>query len=426
MKYTYSQQNIKSFGGLNFVNCFMTQEGIYDHISQILGNRGVTAKYDYVDLFRSYFNLIICGGSCAEDIGEHLRDELAQAVESDVPSPDTLLRINKELSVPTVEVTSESGIKHQFNTNKRMNGLLLSLLVKTGQLRPDNGGYTLDYDNQFIPADKHDSKRSYKKKDGYFPGIASIDNHPVYIEGRNGNSQVKYKQAETLENVFESLDSQGIRPKRARMDCGSFSREIIEMVESHTDHFYIRAQRSGSLYSEVLEAEDWEEAEIGAQQYELTSIEYMPFGGDKPYRYVISRQKKDDNNDNLFTGANYVYRAIITNDAQMSDLDVVRFYNARGNSERLFDEMNNDFLWKKMPFSFLNENTAFLIMTAICRNLFHHLTERAAQKLDFIKPTFRLKKFIFRFMVVPAKWIRSGRQYVLKLFTGKPYHLLLE
>ena len=110
----------------------------------------------------------------------------------------------------------------------------------------------------------------------------------------------------------------------------------------------------------------------------------------------------------------------------MTDKEVVEFYNDRGDSERLFDEMNNDFLWKKMPFSFLHENTVFLVMMAICRNLFHFLTKFISRKLDFIKPNFRLKKFIFRFMVVPAKWIKQGRQLVLKLFTSKKYHLLLE
>ena len=87
--------------------------------------------------------------------------------------------------------------------------------------------------------------------------------------------------------------------------------------------------------------------------------------------------------------------------------------------------MNNDFLWKKMPFSFLQENTVFLIMTGICRNLFHFLTDFVSKKLDFIKPNYRLKKFIFRFMIVPAKWIKQGRMKVLKLFSDKKYHLLL-
>jgi len=37
---------------------------------------------------------------------------------------------------------------------------------------------------------------------GYFPGIASINNYPVYIENCNGNSNIKYKQAETLKRAY--------------------------------------------------------------------------------------------------------------------------------------------------------------------------------------------------------------------------------
>jgi len=72
-----------------------------------------------------------------------------------------------------------------------------------------------------------------------------------------------------------------------------------------------------------------------------------------------------------------------------------------------------------MPFSFLHENTVFLLMMAICRYLYHFLVEFISRKLDFIKPNFRLKKSIFRFMVVPSKWIKQGRSYVLKFSLQK-------
>jgi len=45
----------------------------------------------------------------------------------------------------------------------------------------------------------------------------------------------------------------------------------------------------------------------------------------------------------------------MTNKREMTDLEVIEFYNDRGESERLFDDMNNDFLWKKMPFYFLHK-----------------------------------------------------------------------
>jgi hypothetical protein len=119
-----------------------------------------------------------------------------------------------------------------------MNRLMIKLLVQTGQLSPGYREYIYDYDNQFIPTEKYDSKRSYKKADGYFPGIASINNCPVYIENRNGNSNVKYNQDETLKRSYTLLDEFGIQIKHSRMDCGSFDKTVVPVVEANSTYFY--------------------------------------------------------------------------------------------------------------------------------------------------------------------------------------------
>ena len=186
---------------------------------------------------------------------------------------------------------------------------------------------------------------------------------------------------------------------------------MVPVVETNSTYFYIRAQRCESLYNVIKELTNWETVTIGFKQYQAASVKYASFGWKKTYRYLIIREKNNDTQGNLFTGDDFTYRAIMTNNYEMSDKQVVEFYNDRGESERLFDEMNNDFLWKKIPFSFLHENTVFLVMMAICRNLYHFLIELISRKLNFIKPNFRLKKFIFRFMVVPSKWIKQGRQH---------------
>jgi hypothetical protein len=426
MKITYSTSKINSFGGINFADSIIGNAQVFDTIDQFLGNRGVRAQYRYSDLVRSYLLITLCGGECAEDITEHLRGELDQVKNFEVCSADTLLRMQKELATEKETIVSATNIRHDFNINMAMNRLMVKLLVQTGQLSSGYGEYIYDYDNQFIPTEKYDSKRSYKKADGYFPGIASINNCPVYIENRNGNSNVKYKQDETLKRSYSLLDEFGIQVKHSRMDCGSFDKTVVPVVEANSTYFYIRAQRCENLYNHIKKITNWETVTIGFKEYQAASVEYAPFGWKKTYRYVITREKNNDAQGNLFTGDDFTYRAIMTNNYEMSDKQVVEFYNNRGESERLFDEMNNDFLWKKMPFSFLHENTVFLVMMAICRNLYHFLIEFISRKLDFIRPNFRLKKFIFRFMVVPSKWIKQGRQYVLKLFTSKKYHLLLE
>jgi hypothetical protein len=38
-----------------------------------------------------------------------------------------------------------------------------------------------------------------------------------------------------------------------------------------------------------------------------------------------------------------------------------------------------------------------------------------------VKPNFRLKRFLISFVIVPAKWIRTGRRPVLNLYTKRDY-----
>jgi hypothetical protein len=173
-----------------------------------------------------------------------------------------------------------------------MNNLMVRLLIESKQLSAEKSGYIFDYDNQFIPTEKYDSKRGYKMSKGYFPGVGSIDGHPVYIENRNGNSNVKYKQEETLQRAFGVLSSAGIKVAHSRMDCGSFTKEVVKVVEANSNYFYIRAQRCSSLYEKIKAVDNWQTVEIGFKQYQVASIEYAPFGEEKTYRYVISREKK--------------------------------------------------------------------------------------------------------------------------------------
>ena len=425
MKITYSKENINPFGGIYFADEIISNSGVYKTIQEHLGSRSSQAQYGYADVIRALLLSSLSGGDCAEDLTQHLRPYLSKLEDFTVPSADTVLRSQKELATEKQVYTSQSGVDHECNINMAMNRLLIRLLCDLQQLRPDKTDYTFDYDNQFIPTDKYDARYSYKKQEGYFPGIASIDNMPVYIENRNGNSNVKFKQEDTLSRAYGLLEEFGISVKRSRMDCGSFSEKIISVVEANSELFYIRAQRCNDLYERIQEIDNWELVEIDNMMYEVASIEYAPFGGKKSYRYVISRKPHPHGQGDLFTGDAFVYRAILTNDREKSNREVIVFYNARGASERLFDQMNNDFNWSKLPFSFLHENSVFMIIMAICRNLFHFLTDFMSTKVDFVKPYFRLKKFIFRFITVPAKWIKRARSYILKLYTDKPYHLLL-
>jgi hypothetical protein len=275
-----------------------------------------------------------------------------------------------------------------------------------------------------IATEKYDAKNTYKHTKGYFPGVASIGDKIVYIENRDGNANVKLEQAATLTRAYNLLKENDIQIHRSRMDAGSYSKDIIEVVAANSELFYIRANKSAELTRQITEIKTWQTVEINYKMYEVASIPFTQFFEQKNYRLVIMREKGKNNQIDLFTGDNLIYRSILTNDWESSEKEVIEFYNQRGSSEKLFDVMNNDFGWKHLPCSFMNENTAFLIITAMIKNFYNYFVGLVSKVFGDIKPTTRLKRFIFRFISVAGKWIFTARQWMLKLYTGKPYERL--
>jgi len=338
------------------------------------------------------------------------------------------LRGIKELATPVETLVNSTGVVHQFNINRNLNELLVKVLKHTNQLKSESKQeYTLDYDNQIIATEKHDAKRTYKKSHGYQPGVACIGDNIVYIEGRNGNSQAKFQQSETLRRAFDLLFDAQIPIKRFRADGASYQQKVVDLVRERSEKFYIRARMTSQMEQRLSsnEEQNWKKARLGVQEMETTQIaDYLPFDGKTPYRLVVSRIKRKDKQTNMFSGS-YTYRAILTNDLDWNEQEVISFYNQRGKAEKVFDFMGNDFGWTKLPCSFLGENTSFMLLTALYANLYRFILSRFSEKLDWLKPNFRIKKFIFRFITVAAKWIKSGRQNILKLYTYKDYSPLI-
>lgn len=424
MKITTSTDNIKSFGGLNFISEEFDKLNLSELIEKHLGKRSWLADFSYSDVIKNLWAITFAGGDCAEDIQMNLKDELLQIKNLNICSPDTILRVQKQLALDKEIHIGKSNSINEFSKHASLNALNLDMLLQSETLKPDQF-YDFDFDNQFIPCEKYDSKKSYKMKDGYFPGIATIGKHTVYFENRNGNSNVKFKQSETLQSAYDLLKSKSIFIDRSRMDCGSFTKEIINVVQANSQRFYIRAQRCDELYNQIREVKRWETVRIGLFDVEVCSIDYAPFGEEKIYRYVVQREKNNTGQTNVFSNDDFSYRAIATDDKASSCQEVILYYNQRGAGERIFDEMNNDFGWTELPFSFLQENTVYMMLMAMCRNFYLIILEKISKKINFVQANFRLKKFIFRFVVVPFKWIKHGGQKILKLFTEKPYHLLL-
>ncbi|MDO9153529.1 MAG: IS1380 family transposase [Paludibacter sp.] len=424
MKIQKNSSTVSPFSGIAFVNNEFNKSGMCQLIDKELGRRQSTKGYTYSNVIKNLSHVFYCGGDCAEDIQTHVGNDLKLIPNNVVSSADTVLRVVKELSTDNSTFFSQQGKSYNFNINSNLNNLNIKSLLLTKQLIAGES-YDFDYDNQIIPTDKYDTKRTYKKVNGYCPGIATIDNKIVYIENRDGNANVKFEQAATLTRAYKVLNDNNIKVNRSRMDAGSYSKDIIDVVAKNSKLFYIRSNRSADLYSQILEIKEWTKVEINYKIYEVASIKFTQFCENENYRQVIMREASTDNQLDMFTGDNFKYRSILTNDWENTEKDVIEYYNQRGSSEKTFDIMNNDFGWNHLPCSFLNENTAYLIIMAIAKNFYNYVVEKVSLVFDDIQPTTRLKRFIFRFITVAGKWVYSGRQWVLKLYSDRPYDLLM-
>ena len=393
-------------------------------IDRTLGIRSTTIGYQYSEIIRSLFALFMCGGDVMEDINLFLRSELSDRPNTRVPSSDTVLRAIEELATENVTYTAKnSGKTYDFNTAGKLNRLLVELLLATGQL-VRGGEYDVDFDHQFIEAEKYDAKRTYKHFLGYSPGVVTIGGLIAYVENRDGNANVRFMQAETLHRFFEMMEDFHLKVRSFRADCGSYSEDVVKVIMKHAEKFYIRAERYEALYEKVKRQSGWTEVEIGYEKYEVQSFPFEQFEGVSHCRLVVQRQRRGKGEQlDLFDGE-YTYRCILTNDWDKGDVEVILHYNKRGTAEQVFDRQNNDFGWAHMPKSFMNQNTVFLLLTAMAANFYLYVVSLPLMCMFGVEATDRVKSFLFRFIAVPAKWVRTAGQNVLNIYSKKPYDII--
>ncbi|RPI83252.1 MAG: IS1380 family transposase, partial [Nitrosopumilales archaeon] len=382
-------------------------------------------RYKWSDIIKSILAIYMCGGDCIEDLQTHFKDHFINNPFLNLPSPDTVLRRLSGLYQENQICRTKRGeVDHTFNTNQKLEKLIISLLKVSGAF--DTEELTMDYDNTIIFNEKSDSKMTYKRNPGYQPGVCTINEQQVlYIENRNGNSDAKSFQSDTLSRVFKLLKDNNIKKiDHFRADAASYQYDVIDLLEKNVKNFYVGC-RNDYIEKYFTLISNWVPfTSSGDGHMEVGEININPFQRQarndktkpKEYRLVVKRKLKEDKQLDLFTMDAFEYRAILTNNKVLRTEEVAEFYNHRGAMEKQFDILKNDFGWNNMPFSKLQQNTVFLYITAICRNLYHNIINYFSKIVKSLKPTFRIKKFLFRFIILPAEWIRKSRQNYLRIY----------
>jgi hypothetical protein len=423
-----NSSTISPFGGLNFVLEEFDRLKINDLFETNLPKLSANCQYQWKDILYSFWSIYLCGGSCIEDIGANFNNFLKDNPFMKAPSPDRILSRFRELSIPKYLIKTPRGSAiNEFSENRALDLLNIRLLKKINPTKFSGEGLTLDYDNTIVYTKKSDAKITYKKEFGYQPGVALIGSDIVGVQNRNGNSVAHALQEETLHTIFDNLKAEGINIKTFRADSASYKFEVLNAVNQYVDNVYIRVKMRQSIYEVINEIDNWKEIKTDDERTLFRgSSKFTPFKRTardqnkkhllKEYRIVVTKEQNIDGQINMFTNEACVYNCIMTNNFEQSDNEVVFFYNQRGKAEKEFDVLKNDFGWGQMPFSKLEQNTVFLLFTAMCRNLYNYIIHRFSATYKHLKENFRVKKFIFRFICIPAKWIKHSRAKQLRIY----------
>ncbi len=416
---------ISSFGGLNFVLEEFDHLDLETTLNSMLPSLAPQSLYSWKDILYSFWSIYHCGGDCIEDLSENLKDALKGHPRISCPSPDSVLRRFKELACEAPYFGTPKGKgQHKLCWNDRLNKLNIRVFKKLNST--SKGPVILDFDNTIVFNQKEDAMMTYKKQFGYSPGVGIINNQVVYVENRNGNADPQTLQHETLRNMFDLFREENLKVDTFRADGASFQLKTLNIIANNCRRFFVRGRMNPPIVEAINTIKNWKPVIIDGQQVWRGSTVFTPFKNAatrnkqqhllKPYRLIVTKTARDDGQINIFTGEAVNYHPIITNDVELSEDRVVFFYNQRGATEKEFDVLKNDFGWSKMPFSKIEENSVFLIFTAMCRNLYHYMIRKFSKVSSMLKPYYRIKKFIFRFICLPAKWIFQGRSWKLRVY----------
>lgn len=333
---------IRTNCGIYFLENIARRRKLKQFLDEQLPARAPQARYSNSDIILGLTYNFLCGGQYLEDIN-WVKQQLDCDFSVNIPSSDTITYRIQQIFSQDQFITSTRGVSHRFNINEPLlNDSLIRLAVR---LNPGwkTQGQVLDYDNTIIKTSKPDSAFTYKKNKGYMPGVLFVDNLPVYVEGRGGNSTSKYLMAETLERAWGKLEASGVKAGAIRIDGAAYQQSIFSWFDKHPDlKYYIRANQQSKM---ILDGKLWEDIKVAKQDAQGLAMSYSGPGteeNDQPCRLVVYRIANNNKQPDLYWG-NYTYRFLLTNDIDNSVEYIVNFYNQRGNCERAFDILKHDF-----------------------------------------------------------------------------------
>jgi len=288
---------------------------------------------------------------------------------------------------------------------------------------------TLDIDATEIISNKKDAKYTYKKNQGYMPIVGHIAEigQVVASDFRSGNTSPAKENFEFIQQCEAALPT-GCKVKFLRIDAAGYQSKIIEYCDNNQINYAIRAKLNSMIKHELdsLGENDWSPLfnkhgqEIRNQQTYRTVNCIGDY--ENPFTLIIQRKRIDGqgeldltenyNETEQIICEKYIYRAIATNRNNLSDSELIHWYNQRAeDSENRIKELKLDFGADVLPCSDFKANALYFTICALSFNLYALMRMLLPEQLSHHRvTTMRMKLY-----AMAAKVTKTGREIFVKL-----------
>jgi len=203
------------------------------------------------------------------------------------------------------------------------------------------------------------------------------------------------------------------RRVRVRADAGFYAQGVERLCVARGLGFSISAKLTSRLQAAIdaLPAGAWQPYPW-EQDAEWTEFRYRPQGWSRDYRLLVKRTPWYEKDQRVL--GEYFHTAAITN-LSGAGSSLIRHHLARGGMENYIEEFKHGLGAAHLPSQNFHANWAWLLIAALAYNLaqaFKLLLLRSEQHAD------QLKKLRLHWLNVAARWIRTGRRWILALARG--------
>jgi hypothetical protein len=414
-----------SFGGGDVIIDVLKKHGVSEFLDSYLGQRHPRAQYTYAEAVIHWFVTQCRNHNRIENMYKSQKEVKKHPRFNKGMSPDTFLYSLKELARPNIYMKkNDPSIKqlekekkgeryeyHEVNIIERYNEMLVDIAIKLGLLKK-GVKYILDYDTTELET-KIKGGRKYYKGNGrkaYSPAVSMIENIPLFIENRNGDSNASFNLVNSIESVLDLLKRKGITVELIRIDAAAFSREFTEFVGSRGLK-YVTRPKSPTVKKQSKRIRNWIKTTIKKTSNEIGDTVFL-FGKDES-RMVV-KKVLDENGKPKYWG-------LITNDFEMSNVEIINTYALRGDCENLFSSLN-EFGWKVLPMRKFEHNTVYLYITAFNYILFRFIKKLFSSVMPKrVWESMELKTFFHSYISVVTRWVKG----ILKFDEGAEDYLAL-